>query len=54
MTQCEDKTGRYKTGAKARQALNNIRRRSEHREKKPVDYYFCEFCHHFHLTSNPR
>lgn len=55
MTECSEKTGRYRTGALARRALDNIRSRPyEKREKKPVDCYQCEQCNYWHLTSSPR
>lgn len=55
MTDCADKTGRYKTGAAARKALADIRRRPfDKRESKPVAVYPCTRCGYFHLTSSPR
>lgn len=51
---CHDKT-KFSTGAAARKALADIRRRPyENRETKPVAWYPCPHCGKFHLTSHPR
>lgn len=43
---------RYNTSAKARAALDGIRRRGSRDEKKPVRVYPCPHCHGWHLTSD--
>lgn len=44
---------RYQTSAKARRALDGIRRRGNRAgERKPVRAYPCPHCHGWHLTSD--
>lgn len=49
---CDRKDGSYRTGARARYALNKIRRRgSRGDEGKPTRAYPCKLCGRWHLTS---
>jgi hypothetical protein len=50
---CEEKTGTFATGALARKALRNLRRRGQKTEEhgKPLRVYPCPECHRFHLTT---
>lgn len=49
---CGRKTGSYATGAVARTALDNLRRRGQHLDHgKPLRVYPCPHCNKFHLTT---
>lgn len=51
--QCVDKAS-YPTAAKARRAIDAIRKRSGRQESgtKPQRSYACPYCKHYHLTKN--
>ena len=44
---------KFKTEIEAEIAINHIKevKRKYKRAKRPIRYYLCEYCNHYHLTS---